>query len=177
MFQGTIPSGPLSSDKVTNPNGERSFSYHISDPNPIKTSGGTVRIIDSTKFPAASTIAVGIVEVAPVGLREMHWHPNTDEWQYYLEMNWSDDSIYTMLGHLILAGDVGAVPFAYGHYMENTSADVKLRFLEVFKSPQFQDVSLNQWMALTPPELIKQHMNLSDKAMNSLRKDKSSVVK
>ena len=55
---------------------ERSFSYHISDLDPIKTSGGTVRIIDSTKFPAGSTIAAGIVEVEPGGLREMHWHPN-----------------------------------------------------------------------------------------------------
>jgi oxalate decarboxylase len=65
MFQCKIP-GPLSSDKVSNPNshgGSRSFSYHISDLDPIKTSGGTVRIIDSTKFPAASTIAAGIVEI------------------------------------------------------------------------------------------------------------------
>ncbi len=84
IFQGEIP-GPLSSDKVSDPRGERSFSYHISDLKPIKTSGGTVRIIDSTLFPAASTIAVGIVEVEPGGLRELHWHPNTDEWQYYLE--------------------------------------------------------------------------------------------
>jgi oxalate decarboxylase len=180
MFQGTVPSGPLSSDKVVNPNGERSFSYHISDLDPIKTSGGTVRIIDSTKFPAASTIAAGIVEVEPGGLREMHWHPNTDEWQYYLEGNGQMTvfaSEHNARTFDFSAGDVGAVPFAYGHYIENTSADLKLRFLEVFKSPQFQDVSLNQWMALTPPELIKEHLNLSNKTMNSLRKEKSPVVK
>jgi oxalate decarboxylase len=180
MFQGTIPFGPLSSDKVPNPNGERSFSYHISYLDPIRTSGGTVCIVDSTKFPAASTIAAGIVEVEPGGLREMHWHPNTDEWQYYLEGNGRMTvfaSEHNARTFDFSAGDVGAVPFAYGHYIENTSADVKLRFLEVFKSPQFQDVSLNQWMALTPPELIKQHLNLSDKAMNSLRKEKSPVVK
>jgi oxalate decarboxylase len=68
IFQGEIP-GPLSSDKVPNKLGERSFSYHISDLKLIKTSGGTVRIIDSTIFPAASTIAVGIVDVEPGGLR------------------------------------------------------------------------------------------------------------
>ena len=75
------------------------------------------------------------------------------------------------------AGDVGAVPFAYGHYIENTSADVKLRFLEVFKSAQFQDVSLNQWIALTPPELVKQHLNLSNKVMNFLHKQKMAGCK
>lgn len=180
MFQGTVPSGPLSSDKVANPNGERSFSYHISDLDPIKTSGGKVRIIDSTKFPAASTIAVGIVEVEPGGLREMHWHPNTDEWQYYLEGNGRMTvfaSEHNARTFDFSSGDVGAVPFAYGHYIENTSSDTKLRFLEVFKSPQFQDVSLNQWMALTPPELIKEHLNLSDETIDSLRKEKSPVVK
>jgi oxalate decarboxylase len=139
-----------------------------------------VRIIDSTKFPAASTIAVGIVEVEPGGLREMHWHPNTDEWQYYLEGT-GRMTVFASEHHArtfdFSGGDVGAVPFAYGHYIENTSPDVRLRFLEVFKSPQFQDVSLNQWMALTPPELIKQHLNLSEKALNSLRKEKSPVVK
>jgi oxalate decarboxylase len=74
------------------------------------------------------------------------------------------------------SGDVGAVPFAYGHFIENTS-DVKLRFLEVFRSAQFQDISLNQWMALVPAELVKQHLNLNNKVMESLRKDKRPVVK
>jgi oxalate decarboxylase/phosphoglucose isomerase-like protein (cupin superfamily) len=34
------------------------------------------------------------------------------------------------------------------HFIENTS-DEPLRFLELFKSPRFMDVSLAQWMALT----------------------------
>ncbi|MGB8937830.1 MAG: oxalate decarboxylase family bicupin [Candidatus Nitrosopolaris sp.] len=178
MFQGEVP-GPLLSDKVSNSLDERSFSYHISDLDPIKTSGGTVRIIDSTKFPAASTIAAGIVEVEPGGLREMHWHPNTDEWQYYLEGS-ARMTVFASEHNArtfdFTAGDVGAVPFAYGHYIENTS-NVQLRFLEVFRSAHFQDVSLNQWMALTPPELVKQHLNLSNKVMNSIRKEKRPVVK
>jgi oxalate decarboxylase/phosphoglucose isomerase-like protein (cupin superfamily) len=38
------------------------------------------------------------------------------------------------------------VPFAMGHYVENTGEET-LRFLEMFRSPYFADVSLNQWMA------------------------------
>ena len=75
------------------------------------------------------------------------------------------------------AGDVGVVPFAMGHYVQNTSNDAPLRFLEVFKSPEFQDISLNQWLALIPPELVKEHLDLSDKVIKSLRKDKRPVVK
>ncbi|MGA8081206.1 MAG: cupin domain-containing protein [Candidatus Nitrosopolaris sp.] len=132
MFQGEVP-GPLLSDKVSNSLAERSFSYHISDLDPIKTSGGTVRIIDSTKFPAASTIAAGIVEVEPGGLREMHWHPNTDEWQYYLEGS-ARMTVFASEHNArtfdFTAGDVGAVPFAYGHYIENTSNVALFRSLQ-----------------------------------------------
>ena len=74
------------------------------------------------------------------------------------------------------AGDVGYVPFAMGHYVENTGYET-LRFLEMFRSPHFADVSLNQWMALTPPELVvQQHLNLDQQTLAVLRKDQPIVV-
>lgn len=51
------------------------------------------------------------------------------------------------------AGDVGYVPFAMGHCIENTGTTPP-RFLERFKSSYSADASLSQWMALTPPELV-----------------------
>ena len=62
-----------------------------------------------------------------------------------------------------------------GHYVENTATS-PLRFLEIFKSSYFADVSLNQWMALTPPELVSAHLKLDAQVMNALRKDKAPVV-
>jgi hypothetical protein len=73
------------------------------------------------------------------------------------------------------AGDVGYIPFAMGHYVENTGEET-LRFLEMFRSDQFADLSLNQWMALTPPELVQAHLNLDEKTMTALRKDKPVIV-
>jgi oxalate decarboxylase len=73
------------------------------------------------------------------------------------------------------AGDVGFVPFAMGHYIENTG-DTTLRFLEVFKSSYYADLSLNQWMALTPPELLQDHLKLDPQVIGALRKDKSPIV-
>jgi len=73
------------------------------------------------------------------------------------------------------AGDVGVVPFAMGHYVENTGT-TPLRFLEVCKSSYFADVSLSPWMALTPPELMAAHLKLDHTAMAGLRKTKASVV-
>lgn len=178
IFPGNVP-GPLDANQVSNPQGQRSFSYRLLAQEPIKTSGGTVRIVDSTTFPAASTIAAALVEIEPGGLRELHWHPNNDEWQYYIEGS-GRMTVFAAEGHArtsdYQAGDVGYVPFAMGHYIENTG-NTPVRFLEMFKSAHFQDVSLNQWMALTPPELIQAHLNLNGQVMGRLHKQKWPVVK
>jgi oxalate decarboxylase len=73
------------------------------------------------------------------------------------------------------AGDVGYVPFAMGHYLENTGP-TPFVFLELFKSPYFLDVSLDTWMALTPPELVKAHLNLDQQVMDGLHKAKVLVM-
>jgi oxalate decarboxylase len=72
-------------------------------------------------------------------------------------------------------GDVGFVPFAMGHYIENTGS-APLRFLEIFKSSYYADLSLNQGLALTPPELVKVHLELNQQFMDALRKAKSTIV-
>jgi len=180
IFPVKVP-GPLASDKVSDPYGRlpQTFSHRLFAQEPVKTSGGTARIVDSSNFPAASTIAAALVEVEPGAMREMHWHPNNDEWQYYIEGS-GRMTVFASEGKArtfdYQAGDVGYVPFAMGHYIENTG-DTPLRFLELFKSPRFADVSLNQWMALTPPELVQAHLNLNPTVMGALRKQKWPVVK
>jgi len=67
------------------------------------------------------------------------------------------------------------VPFAMGHYIENTG-NTTLRFLEVFKSDYYADVSLDQWLALTPPELVAAHLKAGPELIQALRKDKKPVV-
>jgi oxalate decarboxylase len=52
------------------------------------------------------------------------------------------------------AGDVGYLLKDIAHDVQNLG-DEPLRFLEMFRNPRFMDVSLDPWMALTPPELIK----------------------
>jgi oxalate decarboxylase len=180
IFPGPMP-GPLASDAVEAPAGvvPRSFSHRLLAQEPTRIAGGQVRIVDSSNFPAATTIAAALVEVDPGGLRELHWHPNTDEWQYFISGR-GRMTVFASGGKArtfdYQAGDVGYVPFAMGHYVENTG-DGPLRFLEMFRSDHFADVSLNQWMALTPPELVKAHVCIDDKTMAALRRDKPVVVR
>jgi oxalate decarboxylase len=179
IFQTKVP-GSLSADQVPAPNGTvpQSFTYRLMEQEPIRSRGGSVRIVDSTNFPISTTTAAALVEVEPGGLRELHWHPNADEWQYYIEGQ-GRMTVFASGGKArtfdYLAGDVGYVPFAMGHYIENTG-DTPLRFLEMFKSNRFADVSLNQWMALTPPALVQDHLHLNQTVMDALHKQKQPVV-
>ncbi|EEF58908.1 oxalate decarboxylase family bicupin [Pedosphaera parvula] len=179
IFAGEVP-GPIAADTVKSPAGEVPvrYSYRMLAQEPIKVAGGQVRIVDSHNFPAASTIAAALVEVEPGGLRELHWHPNTDEWQYYINGS-GRMTVFASSGKArtfdYQAGDVGYVPFAMGHYIENTGSET-LRFLEMFRSSYFADVSLNQWMALTPPKLVEAHLNLDQKTMAVLSKNKPVIV-
>jgi oxalate decarboxylase len=178
IFSAPVP-GALSSDKLAGAiEVPRSFSHNMIAQSPIRTKSGTVRITDTKVFPVSKTIAAALVEVEPGGLRELHWHPNTDEWQYYIEGQ-ARMGVFAASGQArtfdFRANDVGYVPFAMGHYIENTG-NTALRFLEIFKSDYYADVSLNQWLALTPPELVSAHLKTDVQFIRALRKDKSPIV-
>ncbi|QEE38903.1 MULTISPECIES: oxalate decarboxylase family bicupin [unclassified Methylobacterium] len=178
IFPGPTP-GPLAADLMGGAGQiPKKFSHRMLAQEPIRTKSGRVRITDSTVFPASVTIAAALVEVEPGGLRELHWHPNSDEWQYYL----SGKGRMTVFGSEskartfdYQAGDVGYVPFAMGHYIENTG-DTTLTFLEMFKSPRYADISLNQWLALTPHPLVQAHTGLDPKQLDALPQTKTPVV-
>jgi oxalate decarboxylase len=180
VFAGKVPQ-PLQQDAVTAPNGPvpQTFSHRLQAQKPIEVAGGRVRITDSTNFPMSKTIAAALVEVDPGGLRELHWHPNADEWQYYVSGK-GRMTVFASGGKArtfdYQAGDVGYVPFAMGHYVENTGDDT-LVFLEVFRSDHFADISLNQWLGLTPPELVQAHLNLDEPTLAALSKSKPIIVR
>jgi oxalate decarboxylase len=178
IFKSPVP-GPLGPDKLMGAEPvPQTFSHRMLAQEPIRTKSGTVRITDSSVFPASKTIAAALVEVEPGGLRELHWHPNTDEWQYYISGE-ARMGVFAAAGQArtfdFRGGDVGFVPFAMGHYVENIGSTT-LRFLEMFKSSAYADVSLNQWLALTPPELVKAHLDLDSRFMDALRKTKAPIV-
>jgi oxalate decarboxylase len=178
IFKSSVP-GPLGPDALLGAAPvPQSFSHKMLAQAPIKTKSGTVRITDSSVFPVSKTIAAALVEVEPGGLRELHWHPNADEWQYYIGGE-ARMGVFASNGQArtfdFRAGDVGYVPFAMGHYVENTGTTT-LRFLEMFKSSYYADVSLDQWMALTPPDLLQAHVSLDQEVMRALRKQKVPVI-
>lgn len=178
VFAGDVP-GRLEDEAIESPAGSINFTHHLLAQEPILAPGGKVRIVDSRNFPAASTIAAALVEIDPGAMRELHWHPNAAEWQYYVQgqarmtVFASSEKARTFDYQ---AGDVGYVPYAMGHYVENTGDD-RLVFLEVFKSDHFADVSLRQWLALTPRALVEQHLNVDDAMLDRLSREKPIIVR
>lgn len=178
IYQGSIP-GPLESQKIESPYGTvpQSFKFGLLDQKPIKAPGGSVRIADSFNFPAAKTVAAALVKINPGAMRELHWHPNNDEWQYYL----SGEARMTVFASGAArtfdyrAGDVGYVPFANGHYIQNVGSE-PVWFLELFKSDRLVDVSLNQWLALTPHQLVEELLHVGPEFIDALCKEKLYVV-
>ncbi|MCY7946255.1 oxalate decarboxylase family bicupin [Bacillus atrophaeus] len=180
IFETALP-GSLENDQVEGPNGEvpHPFSYRLLEQEPITTDGGKVWIADSSNFTVSKTIASALVEVEPGGMREMHWHPNTDEWQYFISGQ-AKMTVFASDGHArtfnYQAGDVGYVPFAMGHYVQNTG-DEPLVFLEIFKDDHYADVSLNQWLAMLPETFVQNHVNLGKEFTDALQKEKHPVIK
>jgi oxalate decarboxylase len=179
IFSGKVPP-PLAQDAVRAPAGKvaMSMSYPLLQQEPIEVPGGRVRIVDSSNFEAASTIAAALVELDQGAMRELHWHPTNDEWQYYISGQ-GQMTVFASSGKArtfdYRAGDVGYVPFAMGHYVLNTGKE-PLRFLEMFRSPRYADVSLNQWLALTPPELVQAHLNVDKSTTAAITANKAKPV-
>ncbi|MED1781611.1 oxalate decarboxylase family bicupin [Brevibacillus fortis] len=180
IYQSEVP-GSIEADEVKSPYGTvpLPFSHRLLAQRPLITPGGSVRIVDSRNFPISKTIAAALVELRPGAMRELHWHPNNDEWQYYISGQ-ARMTVFIGNGNArtfdYQAGDVGYVPFATGHYIQNTGTET-VWFLEMFKSDRFVDVSLNQWMALTPHELVASNLCVGPELLDALRKDKWPVVK
>jgi oxalate decarboxylase len=134
--------------------------------------------VDSRTFKAATNIAAAMVTVKPGGIRELHWHQNADEWQYFISGK-GRMTVFATGGRArtmnFQAGDVGYIEKTLPHYIENTG-DTDLRFLEMFKAGVYQDLSLSEWLAHTPPELVMAHMNIDRSTLDAIPREEIVVM-
>ena len=182
IYQGTEPP-PLAQvqREMASPLGEPEleFTFSTSKMAPtVQSRSGSVKIVDSKNFPASTTIAAAVVTIKPGGLRELHWHPNADEWQYWVQGSGrmtvfnTGPAAVTMDFH---AGDIGYVKKSLGHYILNTgSTDIIM--VETFKDKQFQEVSLAQWLACSPRQMVAETLNMDPRLIEQISKSRTDVV-
>ena len=182
IFQTDVP-GSLEADQKsaagTLGKSPLDFAFRTMAMPPTKrTKGGEVRIVDSSTFKVSTNVAMAMVTVHPGGLRELHWHPNADEWQYYISGKARMTVVATGNKARTMdfqAGDVGYVEKTLLHYIENTG-DTDLVFLEMFKSSFYQDLSLTEWLSHTPPELVMAHLNIDKATFDAIERDELVIV-
>ncbi len=139
------------------------YTYKLSEqkPNTVR-SGGSVKIVDVDTFLVADKLCAAQVTLKPGGIREMHWHPHSSEWQYYIQGKGRMTVVTTGATARTMdfsANDVGYVPIMATHYVENTGTE-DLIFLEMLRAPHFIDVSVNAWIAALPDNLAVAHTKL-----------------
>ncbi len=181
IFEATLP-GPLEDDKkflgkYLETVNQYTFKQSSMPPAEV-TPGGEVRIIDSRNFPISTGIAAAIVTIKPGALREMHWHPNKSEWQYWLRGK-GRMTVVTTGGTArtidLKANDVGYVPSMSGHCIENTGAE-DLVFVELFAAPHYHDISLNQWIARMPDKMATAHLKLDVETIRQAPQQRTPVI-
>ena len=182
IFPGTVP-GPLEDDRkaVGGPAvaSKLDYTFRMKAMKPLVDSpSGSIRVADSNNFTVAKTIAGALFSVKPGALREMHWHPHS-EWQYYISGG-ARMTVFASAGEArtmdYKPNDVGYVPATAGHYLQSTgSAD--LVFLSLFKSSEFVEFSLDQWLRRLPVQITEQHLHLSPSAIARIPDSKNNIFR
>lgn len=174
IFPGTPAPKNISAQNVTGPAGvipkKTTYSYHFSQQKPYEVPGGSVKIIDSLNFATSFDFAAALFTIKPGAMRELHWHTVADEWSFFIAGQGRLTSYFAPSSSQTFdfqAGDVGYVPVPNAHYVENTG-DTDLVYLEVLSAGVYNDISVAQWLGLTPKQIVKDHLGFSEDTLDRL---------
>lgn len=167
---------------ITGPSGtlpaNQSYTYHFSQQEPYTVPGGSVKIVDPTTFPIANNFSVALFTIMPGAMREIHWHLESDEWNFFLAGQ-ARVTVYegpqASRTFDFSAGDVGYIPVVDSHYVENTGT-VPVVYMEVLQAPKYSDISASQWLGLTPSQVVKDTLNVPQSFIDKLPKTKQYIV-
>jgi oxalate decarboxylase len=147
------PAAPLKGEKQPKESHEWRL---LTQPPLVDNKGGRLYLVDANNFPISKTIAGAILDLEPGALRELHWHPTADEWQYVITGKVS----VTLFGsggrfrtETLEKGDVGYIPQGYGHSIENIG-DKPGRILIGFNNGIYGEIDLSQWIAGNPIDVL-----------------------
>lgn len=170
-----VPEELRNGDERTN---QFPHKFRLGEATPRVFQGGEMRIVSSKEFPIQTTLTAVLQELKPGALREMHWHPNADEWQYVV----SGKSRITIFGaHGRVAteefgpGQVCFIKQGFGHFVEQIGSE-PVKLLAMFNSPVYEEISISTWLAGNPPSMIADNFGLSKSAVAQLPKHTLGII-
>jgi oxalate decarboxylase len=153
--------------------------YPLGAQEPLRVPGGGLqRTVTQAEFPISATMSGSLLEIEPGGMRELHWHPGADEWQYYLEGS-AEMAVFLGQGGVVAerfeAGDIGYAPMGAGHYIRNTGQGA-LRVLVGFNSPRYEANDLSAWLAGNPPDMLAVNLGVPLSIAEKLPKERHVFI-
>jgi len=153
------------------------YPLHAQEPRRVP-GGGTQRTVTVDEFPLSTTMAGSVLEIEPGAMRELHWHPNADEWQYYLAGS-AEMAVFLAEGHVVVetfdAGDVGYAPMGSGHYIRNTGPGI-LRVLIGFNNGRYQANDLSAWLGSNPPDVLATNLGVPRPVAEALTRHRGFLI-
>ena len=175
----TLQGGPflMTPSRVLRPSRSRHLQRrivtHWGPSNRGAPGGGAQWTVAANEFPILTSLSASVLEIEPGAMRELHWQPHADEWQYYLE-GAAEMAVYLGMGHSVteqfVAGDIGYAPMGAGHYIRYTGSGI-LRMLIAFNNPHYRAHDLNTWLASNPPDVLAANLGLPRTVAETLPKE------
>lgn len=141
--------------------------------------GGTINLVTVDEFPISTTMAGAVMKLQPGALRELHWHPNANEWQYYARGN-ARVTLFGSGGRMATAdfgpGDVAYLPQGYGHSIQNIGTE-ETEIVLTFDSGHYQEISLSEWLATSPTQLLANNFGVEEEVFAKFPKQQVFIAK
>jgi oxalate decarboxylase len=157
--------------------GPRTHRYRLLAQRPKTFPGGSLRLVSQREFPISTNMTGALMRIKPGGLRELHWHPRADEWQYYISGR-SRMSVFGSRGRSRTdefgPGDVAFIPRGYGHYIENVGTE-DLVVVLAFNNGLYESISITAWMAANPPLLLATNFEVSESTFANFPKGETTM--
>ena len=140
--------------------------------------GGREYVVSSKEFPIQTTLTAVRMDLQPGSLRELHWHPHADEWQFFVRGK-ARVGVFGSHSRTRVEefgpNDVGFVQQGFGHYIEHVG-DEPTEIIILFNSPVYEEISLATWLGGNPVSLLETNFGLSRDLIDQLPRREAGIL-
>lgn len=154
-----------------------SHKYRL-DMQPARTfPGGREFMVSSKEFPIQTTLTAVRMDLQPGAVRELHWHPHADEWQFFVR---GKARVGIFGSHARTRtedfgpGDVGFINQGFGHYIEQIG-DEPTELLILFNSGEYQEISLANWLGGNPVSILQDNFGIPKSLIDQLPRKETGI--
>jgi oxalate decarboxylase len=151
--------------------------YRLDMQTPRIFPGGREYLVSAREFPIQTSLTAVRMDLQPGALREMHWHPNADEWQYYVRGK-ARIRVFGSHGRTRTEefgpGQIAFIQQGYGHYVEQIG-DEPTEILILFNSGEYQEISLANWLGGNPSSLLEDNFTIPKSLVDQLPKRETGI--